>query len=723
MQTRQAALGAASAIAMAAALTPASAQETGQGESIDTIVVHGENVYRDRTDDINPTLSYDLEYFQRFEPTTVGEMLKRTPGVVFTSDVLEYDAVQLRGLGAQFTQILINGRKVPGQSGNGSFFVDRIPAELIERIEIIRAPAADISGEGVAGTLNIILKTGADLDGAFIRLGGSYFDGGDRSGRGSAAAAFADSGENHDFWIGLDVQQRRNPKQKFTEFFEPDLTFAEETEIEDDTRNGADYSLNSALTLAAGEGDFNLSGYYVRTDRKEREFVTVLDGPRGMQDIVGVETQLEDIDQSSYGFQGVFTHPLGAGEFEIDLGYSVFDENTEEFETALDIEDLDYEEDSATIDLKDKEFSGGVAYSFPLASSIENKTGVQLRRARREGFQFGEFADVEAEIESFRYAPFTKFTVEAAAGLIFEGGVRYERYRREVISAGGADETSEGKVLPSLTARWDLTGDDRLHASLARTIRYPDFDLVSPFTEDETPGDDDILTGNPDLQLETAWGADIGYERRLPGRGVIGINFFYRDVSDLIELVAVAPFGAGAEYSPRNVGDGKAWGVEFDVSTPLGFIGLPETGFYANAAYLDSETTDFNTGIERKFTNQPDFVYNMSLIQNFPDFGVAAGASWQKRGSSIAFGFDEIVETSYDGNLEVFFEKRFGDRIVTRFAATNLLDAEKLEVFELYDGDSAAEFADAIRTGAIDEIEIEREESSRVFTFTVRAAF
>ena len=722
MKLFRAALGAASALAIVAAQS-AFAQEAEGDRSIDEIVVYGDNVYRDRAPNINPTLSYDLQFFQRFEPTTVGEALKRVPGVVFTSDVLEFDAVQLRGLGAQFTQILINGRKVPGQSGNGSFFVDRIPAELIERIEIIRSPSADVSGEGVAGTLNIILKDGADLDGAFVRLGGSWFDGGDRSGRGSAAAAVATSGETYDFWIGLDVQQRRNPKQKFSEFFDSDFVFDEETEVEDDTRNGTDYSLNSALTVDAGQGEFELSGFWVLTDRKEREFVTVEEGPRDMRDIVAVETQLEDINQTSWGVQGIFTHPLGAGAIELDAGYTVFDEETDEFTTELDIEDATFEEDSASIDLKDTEIAAGIAYKFPLSGALENKTGVQIRRGKREGFQFGEFADVEATVKSFRYSPFTKFTLTASPSLTLEAGVRYERYSRDVTSDDGSDETSEGKVLPSFTARWDATGDDRFYVSLARTIRYPDFDLVSPFEEDETPGDEDILVGNPDLLLESAWGIDAGYERRLPGRGIVGVNAFYRDVSDLIELVPVAPFGMGAEYSPQNTGDGAAWGVEFDLSTPLGFIGLPETGFYANAAWLDSETTDFNTGLKRKFTNQPDFVYNLSLIQNFPVWGVTAGASYQKRGSSIAFGFDEIVETSYDANVDAFLEKRFGERIVARLTATNLLDAEKLEVFELYDGDSGADFADAIVNGDIDGFEVEREESSRVYSFTVRLAF
>src|SRR5688500_370610 len=58
--------------------------------SAEEIIVTGKIFFRNRTADPNPILSYDLEYFQRFEPVSVGEMLKRVPGVTFTSDVLEY---------------------------------------------------------------------------------------------------------------------------------------------------------------------------------------------------------------------------------------------------------------------------------------------------------------------------------------------------------------------------------------------------------------------------------------------------------------------------------------------------------------------------------------------------------------------------------------------------------------------------------------------------------
>ena len=45
--------------------------------------------------------------------------------------------------------------------------------------------------------------------------------------------------------------------------------------------------------------------------------------------------------------------------------------------------------------------------------------------------------------------------------------------------------------------------------------------------------------------------------------GVVGINAFYRDVSNLIELTNTGEEGSEGEgtfvYQPQNVGDGKVW--------------------------------------------------------------------------------------------------------------------------------------------------------------------
>lgn len=144
--------------------------------ALEEVVVTGEPAMRNRTDDVVPTLSYDLDYFQRFEPLTAGDALKRVPSVTFLSDVLESDGVRMRGLDSAYTQILINGERVPGANLDRSFFVDRIPAELIERVEVVRSSSANRSGDAVAGAINIVLRDALSLDGGYIRLGALHWE-------------------------------------------------------------------------------------------------------------------------------------------------------------------------------------------------------------------------------------------------------------------------------------------------------------------------------------------------------------------------------------------------------------------------------------------------------------------------------------------------------------------------------------------------------------------
>ena len=120
------------ALAAMAALNAAAQPTTGANDPAappQVVVVTGEIAYRDRTPAIAPTLTYGQDYFQRFEPSTAGDMVKRVPSATFVSDVLEFDAVQLRGLAPAYTQVLVNGRQVPGGADDRSFWLDRIPAE------------------------------------------------------------------------------------------------------------------------------------------------------------------------------------------------------------------------------------------------------------------------------------------------------------------------------------------------------------------------------------------------------------------------------------------------------------------------------------------------------------------------------------------------------------------------------------------------------------------
>ena len=217
------------------------------------LVVYGEIGYRNRSQELAPTLEYSQEYFQRFEPLTAGDALKRVPSVTFLSDVLESDGARMRGLSPAYTKVLINGEEVPGAGADRSFFVDRIPAELIERVEIIRSSSANRSADAIAGTLNIVLRDGYSLDGGYIRAGGLSYDDGEL--KESFAGVYGTEFAGGRLLVGANLQGRYNPKQKSSRRYgdspENNPNYAtddfDNREDQSDTRDGDDTSLNASF--------------------------------------------------------------------------------------------------------------------------------------------------------------------------------------------------------------------------------------------------------------------------------------------------------------------------------------------------------------------------------------------------------------------------------------------------------------------------------------------
>ena len=706
---------------------------TGEVTEVQEVVVNAELVFRNRNEGAAPVLSYDTEYFQRFEPVSVGEMLKRVPGVTFTSDVLEFDGVSMRGLPPGYTQILINGRRAPGGEADRSFFVDRIPAELVERIEIVRAPTADQPSEGVGGTLNVVLKEGATLRGGFAKGGVLLNEDGEA--RPTGAIAYAGSAGSTSYWGALNYQGRRNPKEKVTDFYEGDFDTFVGRELQSDTRDGVDISVNGEVLTRFDGGFIRFSGLAVDTDRDEDETSLVYedDGAGGL-DLDEVEVQRERISQQTYALSADGEFNLGAGTIGFNLGWAGYRDDTRaEVDEGDDLPDAELVE-IETLDIQDDEFGAGLFWRGDF-NGLRVKAGVDFLDKTRDAANRVYEVDngvIEEEtpdgaiftIEERRIDPYLRLTWKTGP-ITLDAGLRYETTQRDTESDGGSSSLDSEEMNPSLHLLWQASPDDQFRASIARTVRRPDYDLISPYTQEEEPKDDDDLIGNPLLENETAWGLDVGYERRLGRRGVLGVNVFYREVEDLIELVdtGATASGGGNVYAPDNIGDGRVWGVEVDFAAPLEVFGLPDTGVFFNYTWLDSEVRDPYTGLDRRFTNQPQNVFNVGFIHNMRAWGASFGASYYDRDAGYETSLDEDVRVDYDGDLEAFVEKRFGERIVLRLSAQNLLDKEKREDFRIYDGDSVEEILENRLNGDVEESERESERSGVLYQVTLRVAF
>lgn len=731
------------------------------------IVVQGSIGFRNRSDAAEPVLVYDEEYFQRFEPLTAGDALKRVPGVTFLSDVIESDGARLRGLDPGYTQILINGERVPGGQSDRSFFLDRIPAELIEQVEIVRSSSARRTGDAVAGSLNIKLRDGFSLDGGYVRAGGLLFD----DGKFKPSGGFYYGGElaGGRLLIGANVQGRYNPKEKsslrFTDSPENNPNFRTEDfdnrEDQTDTRNGTDYAFNASWGIETDSTEFELLGNYVRTERleDERSFEyndpTAINGPVRQTinagNLLTDNANVNDITTTSWSLIGKLDHEWSLGETKLRVGFARFDDFEDEFEYEIDFDRTTprFTGDLTVLDITDEEFFVNLEQQVELTENLDFDVGgflqnkdrdtllqtvrsrFNLTAADREGYdQFsrnpGEFVPnpfppLQGDpsiIQEDRRDLYALIEGEYD-NLTFEAGIRWEHTSVDIDGL----TTNYDEFLPSASLKYEV-GDGRITLSGARTLRRPRFDFIFSGLLEAELGDNDFL-GNPFLEPETAWGGDLGYEHKIGKTGVIGVNLFYRDVSNLTEVATVLDAGGvpeeGSEgpgtfiFTPRNTGDGEVYGIEFDASFSLAFVGLPDTGVFGNLALLDSNIAD-EFG-KRRFNDQSKYVYNFGAIQNLPDFGAAFGATYRKQGEAFGRVVAREVFTRYGADLEVFIEKRFGDSFTIRAVGSNLLDGTKDEDFNKFDT-VQQQFNREFK-----EFELESERAGPVFQVVARYAF
>ncbi|HET9208393.1 MAG TPA: TonB-dependent receptor, partial [Burkholderiaceae bacterium] len=123
---------------------------------------------------------FGREEIERHGDATLGEILKRLPGVTLGGPPGRGGQIRFRGLGAGYTQILLDGDRVPP-----GFQIDSISPEQIERIEILRAPTAETGARAIGGTINIItrenysrklneVRIGTQLENDHLGAGGSW---------------------------------------------------------------------------------------------------------------------------------------------------------------------------------------------------------------------------------------------------------------------------------------------------------------------------------------------------------------------------------------------------------------------------------------------------------------------------------------------------------------------------------------------------------------------
>lgn len=102
------------------------------------------------------------EDIQRRPIQNLRDVLRDVPGVQLTNEGDNRKGVSLRGLNSSYTLILVDGKRVNSRNAafrHNDFDLNWIPADAIERIEVVRGPMSSLYGsDALGGVVNIITR-------------------------------------------------------------------------------------------------------------------------------------------------------------------------------------------------------------------------------------------------------------------------------------------------------------------------------------------------------------------------------------------------------------------------------------------------------------------------------------------------------------------------------------------------------------------------------------
>jgi iron complex outermembrane receptor protein len=194
------AFGAASAAVFTGAVN---AQDAEEAKDVERIEVTGSRIKRTDLEGAVPVTVIDRAAIDFSGQTSVSDLLRNT---TFNSSgsfrpqsgssAQGVSQVDLRGLGAERSLILVDGRRLPKSPSTGnSQDLNSIPMAAVERIEVLSDGASAVYGsDAIGGVINIITRK--DFNGAEFRMGASTVslpeDGGDRE---EGSAVFGSSSD------------------------------------------------------------------------------------------------------------------------------------------------------------------------------------------------------------------------------------------------------------------------------------------------------------------------------------------------------------------------------------------------------------------------------------------------------------------------------------------------------------------------------------------------
>ena len=536
-------------------------------------------------------------YSTKDMPTAAGgnstDVLRNVPAVEVDQD----GKVSLRG--NQNVAVQINGRAAPMRGDQLGQFLQQLPANMIERVEVVPNPSAKYDPEGMAGIVNIVLKGNAELGlsggvnlaaGTSDRYNGSgnlgyqrgrmtlfgsygYFGDGRNTTGFNNRTNITGGGSPIDFMDQLSNGAGRMKSQTVNTNVEMKL--------------GKTNSLASTLMVSGRDFRNDTRNEFTRYDAQRNPLAASDDRQRMTSDDATFDGTLS--------YRNVIKPRQNELNVEARYNRSAFEQGNAFTQQPMDLGGNPI----GNQPFKTQNLTDAVNSEMYLLADLTR----MVRGVRVETGYKGQLRQVDNDLTTQRFSYADDAWVNTGAGNVFaidervhagygvftrqtgkfelQGGLRLERTDRSTNRADD-DLSAFNDYFPSALIAYNVNATRQVKASYSKRIQRPQTQMLNSFLFYEDPLN--RFRGNPYLRPEYTDAFELGFQQS--GKlGSLQLTPFYRHTEGAIRRVRTSQ-GDTITSTVANIATADSYGADANASLRAGRL----TGFVgANVFHQDSD--------------------------------------------------------------------------------------------------------------------------------------
>ncbi len=502
---------------------------------------------------------------------TAADVLANVPSV--TVDI--EGAVSLRG--NENVRILINGK--PSTFASGADALKQLPADAIQKVEVITSPSARYDAEGTAGILNIVLRKGKALG----------FNGSFSVSTGIPTNFGASTNLNHrtkkvNYFTTIGYNYNDAPGNAYFETKSNLNNTIENREYDRERKNfnsrfGLEYFLTDNASVT-GSILFSDSNRQTKTGIKTTKQDTL-----PANNSFKTRNELEDDLDKQIEFNLNFTQKFKTSGHKLTFDFKHEINNEEELATQMGTQftpvfSNDSIQKTDAIEHKKRILVQG-DYVLPIGENAQFEAGFRSNNSYqntdftvRDDQQNGIFIIDTTASNVFIYN-------EKVHALYTQYGNKYGKFsallglRMEIsdidIKSTRTALSSDKKyteLFPTLNLAYELKENETITLGYNRRIRRPRSWFINPFGT--RASENNVFQGNPDLNPAYANAVDIGYLKKWD-KITFNTSIYYNYSTDVIQFIgAEDPTNSAITItSPINIASEDRYGMEFSFNYDL----------------------------------------------------------------------------------------------------------------------------------------------------------